>query len=291
MYIICDVDEKVNQLIHFLGENSPSKFIVYFATCSMVEYFTKALAKMEELTGLSLWGLHGRIPQTKRTSSSLFALHVSVDHVSNTPAISEILANFTAAEAGALLCTDVAARGLDIPDVDWVVQFDPPNDPKQFIHRCGRTARQGRQGRAILLLLPTEQVYIEFLKLRKVPLVVQDKATVSFDALPRLRQLALQDRFFLEKSSEAFVSFCRSYQEHVCRYMFRVAQLDLARLVRSFGLVQIPKMKEFRKLKVELDLAADVDLKTIKFADANREKQRQTYLGERRKAKEARQLL
>lgn len=72
--------------------------------------------------------------------------------------------------AGCLLCTDVAARGLDIPDVKWIVQFDPPQDPSTFVHRVGRTARMGRAGSALVLLLPHEEPYVAFLKLRKVGL-------------------------------------------------------------------------------------------------------------------------
>lgn len=62
---------------------------------------------------------------------------------------------FVNAEKGVLLCTDVAARGLDIPAVDWIIQYDPPDDPKEYIHRVGRTARGEKgSGRALLFLLP-----------------------------------------------------------------------------------------------------------------------------------------
>ena len=71
-------------------------------------------------------------------------------------------------DAGCLLCTDVAARGLDIPDVDWILQLDPPQNPDAFVHRVGRTARMGRSGQALVLLLPHEASYVEFLRLRKV---------------------------------------------------------------------------------------------------------------------------
>lgn len=78
------------------------------------------------------------------------------------------LTSFSQEPAGVLLCTDLAARGLDIPDVAWIVQFDPPQDPAAFVHRVGRTARMGRSGNAVLYLTPHEVTYVNFLKLRKV---------------------------------------------------------------------------------------------------------------------------
>jgi superfamily II DNA/RNA helicase len=64
----------------------------------------------------------------------------------------------------------VAARGLDIPRVDWIVQFDPPDDPRDYIHRVGRTARAGKVGKSLLFLLESELGFLRFLKEAKVPL-------------------------------------------------------------------------------------------------------------------------
>jgi ATP-dependent RNA helicase DDX18/HAS1 len=77
---------------------------------------------------------------------------------------------FCNAPTGHLLCTDVAARGLDIPKVDWIIQFDPPDDPRDYIHRVGRTARAGKSGKSLLFLLPSEQGFLQFLAAAKVPL-------------------------------------------------------------------------------------------------------------------------
>lgn len=67
-----------------------------------------------------------------------------------------------------LITTDLAARGIDIPDVDWIIQFDPPQWSDQFVHRIGRTARAGRIGKSLLLLNEHEDAYIEFLQAKHV---------------------------------------------------------------------------------------------------------------------------
>jgi len=65
----------------------------------------------------------------------------------------------------------VAARGLDIPAVDWIVQYDPPDDPKEYIHRVGRTARgEGGRGHALLILGPEELGFLRYLKQARIPL-------------------------------------------------------------------------------------------------------------------------
>lgn len=88
--------------------------------------------------------IHGRMPPAKRTITLQNFLNSA-----STPKSPTIL-----------LCTDVAARGLDLPDVDCVIQFDPPTDTKQFSHRCGRTARAGKEGRAWVLLTEKEVDYV-----------------------------------------------------------------------------------------------------------------------------------
>ena len=77
---------------------------------------------------------------------------------------------FRSKTCGALFATDVAARGLDVTDTDWVVQVDAPQDPSQFVHRVGRSARAGRQGSSVLFLTEKEESYVDLLANRQVPL-------------------------------------------------------------------------------------------------------------------------
>jgi len=111
-----------------------------------------------------------------------------------------------------LLTTDVAARGLDVPNVDLVVQLDPPQDPKNFAHRCGRAGRAGRMGRAVVLLTEgREEDYVELLKVRGMPIervqridakgdvLEEDDDKGVDDLVSELRKFVLTDRAYHDK--------------------------------------------------------------------------------------------
>lgn len=146
LYRICPVDAKMWHLVNFLKEHENCKVIVYFLTCACVDFYESALKELMPESNAIV--LHGKMKQSARESA---------------------LTKFTEGKSGVLMCTDIAARGLDIPGVDWIVQFDPPQDPAAFVHRVGRTARMGREGSAIVFLAPnSEASYVDFLRIRGV---------------------------------------------------------------------------------------------------------------------------
>lgn len=146
-YVICDSDKRFLLLFSFLKRNLKKKIIVFFSSCNCVKYHAELLNYID----LPVLDLHGKQKQQKRTNTFF---------------------EFCNAKQGTLICTDVAARGLDIPAVDWIVQFDPPDDPRDYIHRVGRTARGANgKGRSLMFLQPSEVGFLIQLKEARVPVV------------------------------------------------------------------------------------------------------------------------
>ncbi|KAI9333059.1 P-loop containing nucleoside triphosphate hydrolase protein [Zopfochytrium polystomum] len=201
----------------------------------------------------SIIRLHGNMPQNLRTGA---------------------YSAFSKANRAVLFCTDVAARGLDLPDVTDVIQYDLPCEVRDYIHRIGRTARSGRQGNAVAMLLPSEESYVKVLEEKKLSLTqVDGKSLLRFlkgvaiqeDSPPTKRKLekhkksrSLEDtatdihmnveRFIgsnpesLEMARAAFRSFVRAYASHGSaeRHIFHVKNLHLGHLAKSFGLRETP---------------------------------------------------
>ncbi|HEY9549908.1 MAG TPA: DEAD/DEAH box helicase, partial [Kiloniellaceae bacterium] len=114
----------------------------------------------------------------ERHGFSVAALHGDMAQ----PVRMETLASFKDSKVQILVCSDVAARGLDIPAVSHVFNFDVPSNPEDYVHRIGRTGRAGRSGKAFTLALPEENKYlanvVSMLGMQ-IPLVTLDDAEIA----------------------------------------------------------------------------------------------------------------
>lgn len=161
---------------------------------------------------------------------------------------------FNGWKTGVLFCTDVAARGLDIPHVSWILQYDPPLDPTEYIHRIGRTARAGGVGNALLLLTPNEASFVRYLAnfgihLHRYPMP---------DSLPpiqeKLEHVLQLDDVVAKSAVTAFRAHVGAYQSHILKETFNVHALNLQALSKAFALtaaphVTLPKNSEEEKQK------------------------------------------
>ncbi|KAJ3359133.1 hypothetical protein HDU91_005001 [Kappamyces sp. JEL0680] len=260
-YMIVQPDEKLAHLLQLFATHSDKKFIVYFSNGACVDYFFKLLPLFPQSKDLKFHSLHGKMVPKKREAT-----------------YKSFSASFG---ANVLICTDVAARGLDLPDIDIVVQWDPPQDPKAFAHRCGRSGRAGRKGSAIVFLHPNEDTYVDFLTIRKVP-ILQRTAVLDIDVKDmheRLIGFVRGDRNIMEKGITAFVSWVRSYKEHQASYIFQLGQLDMPRVCKGFGLLRLPRVPELKSMDMTgFQEIEGVDIGAIPYKDKLREEQRQLRL-------------
>ena len=260
----------LRKLLHTL-DPVPSKTIVYLSTCAAVDYFQSLLPSLLP-TSMILVPLHGKHPSDVRRKNFIRFTN------SATPAL--------------LLTTDVAARGLDIPAVDLVVQIDPPSDPKVFLHRCGRAGRAGRKGLSVIFLQPgREEDYVSFLEVRKTPIEKLSDPDISVTAedaasvTSKFRAIVLRDRAHHDKAQKAFVSWVRSYSKHQAASIFRVADLDWTELAEAWGLLKMPKMPELKGWDSDdhQKRQPEVDWDRYSYKDKQREKQRKDALEDFRK--------
>nr|XP_055063977.1 ATP-dependent RNA helicase DDX55 [Misgurnus anguillicaudatus] len=257
-YTVCRAEDKFNTLVAFLRQHKHEKQLVFFSTCACVEYFGKALEIL--IKGVTVHCIHGKMKDKRN----------------------KIFADFRELKSGILVCTDVMARGIDIPEVNWVLQYDPPSSASSFVHRCGRTARIGNYGSALVFLLPMEESYVSFLSInQKCPLQKFPPVKDVVDVLPKVKEMALGDRAMFEKGMKAFVSCVQAYAKHECSLIFRIKDLDFAALARGFALLRLPKMPELRG-KTFPDFTEIKDTDAIRFKDKNREKQRQVMLAQQK---------
>ncbi|KAK4688081.1 hypothetical protein P7C73_g2049, partial [Tremellales sp. Uapishka_1] len=251
-YLICRQAEKTLQLIRLLQfeavKHESAKYIIYFSTCAAVDYFYRILSRLSSMSTYHFTSLHGDLPpRIRATALATFIAHPS-----------------THLQPSVLLCTDVAARGVDFEDVDVVIQYDTPTDPKTFSHRAGRTARAGRRGKAVVLLSKgREEDYIDFLGVRKIPLTQQKYIAAdleeidlpehldssSLDLMKDIRKIVVTDRELADKAAKSFVSALRAYSKHEASFIFRMADVNYFQMGIAYGLLRLPAMPEIKEWK------------------------------------------
>lgn len=306
-YLTTPPSAKLPTLLKLLTHTTPqpTKSIAYLSTCAAVDYFSNILPsllsclKSSSTTSnskLNIIPLHGRqSPTTRSTNFTAFL-------TSTTPTL--------------LLTTDLAARGLDIPQVDVTVQLDPPSDPKTFLHRAGRAGRAGRKGLAVVFLLPGRETegYPPFLDVRKTPvqdlsectssitgletvLAARDNVQLAHTFAAKIRETVRKDRALHDKAQRGFVSWVRSYSKHAASSIFRVSELRWTDEAEAWGLLRLPRMPELKSgsgsaskgtdaegeevVQIDRSLGLSIEWDAYKYKDAQQEKKRKLEMAER----------
>ena len=221
-YVVCPLESKLDMLFSFVRSHLKSKVIVFLSSCKQVIFVHEALRRLRP--GVPLLAMHGKAGQKRRMLNYY---------------------KFVAGAEMVLFATDVAARGLDFPAVGWVVQMDCPESTDAYIHRVGRTARFTAGGRALLMLLPSEEhAMVPLLRDAHVPI---KKITVNPSRAQSIRSKMhaeiARDNALKVMAQKALRSYVRSVHLQTDKSIFDVRTLPLAAFADSLGLQNVPRIR------------------------------------------------
>lgn len=286
-YVKVDAVQKIPLLLHQLRSQSYKKAIVYFPTCVGVTFWHGILQHLlKDYSSITLCSLHGKLaPQARQKTLDRFANGVAARE---SPFV--------------LLTTDVAARGLDIPNVDLVIQLDPPTDPNVFVHRAGRAGRAGKRGTSVVYLNHgREEDYIEFMQVKKVRITLNRELQQVVDSQLDVKKTLedghgwmLQDRARHDLGVRSFVSYIRFYSKHTASSIFRIQNLDIVQAAQSYFLIRLPSMPELRKSeglpKDGWIIDTPIDWDAYAYVNTEKEQSRQKDLENKQEIEEKKRL-
>lgn len=271
-YMIVEPELKLASLLEFMRCKNIQKALIFFPTCACVEYWSEILPDL--LSNTKCLALHGKMKGGRF----------------------KVLDQFKKESRAILLCTDVLARGVDIPEMNWVIQWEPPSNAAAFVHRVGRTARQGQHGNALILIQSNEDAYVDFLERNQnvsLTKVVQTNYTMDAnlhnlaqDYRNRIHHKQIGNRTIFDKANRAFVSHIQAYSKHECSFLLRVNDLNLAKIASCYGLLKMPLMPELKQKKSATSGQNDdfiapkmaFDINQIRYKNKQQEEARQRKL-------------
>ena len=243
-YITIELQGKINFLFSFVKNHLKSKCIVFLSSCKQVKFIYEIFRKLRP--GIPLTALYGKQKQLKRVA--IYNRFCSIQHA-------------------VLFATDIAARGLDFPAVNWVVQYDCPENPDTYIHRVGRTARYEKGGQALLMLLPSEEAMVKKLIEKKVPIHELKSNPKKINSIQgKLQSFCVQDQQIKEWAQKSIISYARSVHLQADKNIFDVTKLPLDKFSVSCGLMTTPKLHFMKKMTKKIGPINKVNDKTISDA-------------------------
>ena len=261
-YVVCPSEHRLMLLYHFVKKNISKKMIVFFSSRNSVSFHCELFNYVD----VPCVAFHGKQKQHQRSATYM---------------------QFCNSPSGVLFTTDVAARGLDIPKVDWIVQFDPPDDPVKYIHRVGRTARAGRVGNALMFLLPSEQLFLKYLYQDAHVGVNEycfDMEKLSATVQGQLEKLVMSNYYLRTSARQAYEGYLLSYSSSQLKNVFNVQQLDLARVAKGFALTEPPPVKmDLSQSAAHLNKKARQEYKR---SAESRDPRRQSVMAKEQKARD-----
>jgi len=192
------------------------------SSCKQVKFIYEIFRRLRP--GNPLMALYGKQKQIKRVG---------------------IYKEFCRKANSVLFATDIAARGLDFPEVHWVVQLDCPEDSNTYIHRVGRTARFERDGQALLVLLPSEEEeMVKQLEARKVPIQqIQPDPKKLQNIQRKLASFCAQNQEIKHWAQRSIISYVRSVFLQSNKGIFDVHKLQIREYAISLGLPVPPRIR------------------------------------------------
>lgn len=248
-YVSTELYEKVDMLWSFIKSHLKSKILVFFSSSKQVHFTYESFRKLRP--GIQLLKLHGRQKEKARL---------------------ETTSAFTHASHCCLFATDVVARGLDFPAVDWVIQVDCPEDAATYVHRVGRSARFGRSGKSMLMLLPSEEEpYLQRLSTKRIEVKkLKVKGSKKKSIRSQLQSLCFESPELKYLGQKAFVSYCKSIFVQKDKDVFDLTKLPLQKFAASLGLPGTPNVKFLKRAQEGKVLSESELLKMKKKKNASR---------------------
>jgi len=220
-YIVTKEEDKFNFLWTFIRTHVKQKIMVFMTTRKQVRFTYEIVRKMQP--GCPVKHTHGKMCQPKRMATYY---------------------DFNERKGGCVFFTTaVASRGLDFPNVDWVLLYDCPSDTQSYVHSVGRTARNFAKGNSLLVLLPFQLAFLKRLETKRIkPKKMVIKSEKLQNITGTVRSLVAENRDFKYLGERAFVSYYRSLCLEKDKEVFDASELDSGALTRSMGLPGTPQI-------------------------------------------------